>query len=128
MSVRATRWYSVVAVGLFGVAALVLSVWLGGLIRNPAWTSYVAVFSGAAIGALVYGLFGFLSGVVWPSTSWKWGIILSGPLILILGFSLAFAGYLGVFVRKDLPVLVACVAAGCAGARLGSRATERRGA
>ena len=68
---------------------------------------------------LVYGLAGTLLGFIWPK-GWRWGIWLSLPLWLFLGVSVMGAGYINVFLTKDLPLLLLALISSCAGAYLGT--------
>ena len=73
---------------------------------------------------LVFGLAGTLVGFIWPK-GWRWGIWLSLPIWLMVGVSVMFAGYINVFLTKDLPLLLVVLISSCAGAYLGTRLKSR---
>ncbi len=67
---------------------------------------------------LVYFVGGSLFGFFWPNESWRWGVWIVGPMIFFLLLSVAFAGQVEVFLKKDLPVLLMAIVAACLGAFL----------
>ena len=73
--------------------------------------------------AAIYLFFGIVVGLLWPMGSWKWGLWLSTPFFFIIGLSVLFTGPgpVGVFLQKDLPVLITIVITGCLGGLVGSR-------
>lgn len=75
----------------------------------------------ASIAGAVYAILGSVTGFVWPLPSWRWGLWMAAPVLVLVGLSVAFAGYVGIFLSKDLPLLVAVVFGGSLGAVLGGR-------
>ena len=73
------------------------------------------------INAAIYLFFGVVVGLLWPMGSWRLGLWLSTPIVVLLVLSLLFAGYGDVFLRKDLPVLIPIVTTACLGGIIGSR-------
>ena len=55
---------------------------------------------------LVYFSIGSLFGFLWPKESWRWGLWITGPMIVLVALSVLFAGQLDVFLKKDLPLLL----------------------
>ena len=60
------------------------------------------------------GLFGFLS----PKESWRWGLWIVGPMVVLLVLSVGFAGQLEMFLKKDLPILLLALISACLGSFL----------
>jgi len=54
---------------------------------------------------LVAGAFGFF----WPGESWRWGIWIVGPSFCLTILSIAFAGQVEIFIKKDLPVFLIAI-------------------
>ncbi|MES2649084.1 MAG: hypothetical protein V4717_19560 [Bacteroidota bacterium] len=75
---------------------------------------------------LVYFVGGSLFGFFWPKASWRWGVWIMGPMIFFLLLSVAFAGQVEVFLKKDLPVLIMAIVATCLGAFLFARFKQSR--
>lgn len=67
------------------------------------WTSIVYF-----IGAGIIGLF-------WPYRSWKWGLWMTVPILVLALLSVFFVGGLDVFIQKDLPRLLMVLVAACLG-------------
>ncbi len=65
--------------------------------------------------ALVYLFGGGLFGYFWPEKSWRWGFWIAVPITTLLGLSLLFAGQPDMFMKKDLPLLLLIITAGCFG-------------
>lgn len=74
------------------------------------------------IGFLIGGLFGFF----WPKISWIWGLWIMCPILILLSFSVLFAGNLEVFLEKDLPVSEISFLSACLGSYVFSRWKVRR--
>ncbi len=68
------------------------------------------------------GLFGFL----WPKESWRWGIWITGPMIVLTVLSVLFAGQVEMFLEKDLPILLLAIIATCLGSFLFAEFKNRR--
>jgi len=73
------------------------------------------------LNAAIYLFIGIVVGLLWPMGSWRLGVWLSIPIVILMVLSLFFAGYVDVFLRKDLPVLIPIVTTACLGGIVGSR-------
>lgn len=69
----------------------------------------------ALIPAVVFLISGLTFGFIWPLKSWKWGLWLAGPLILLITLSVLFAGRLDAFFKYDLPIILLAVSMACLG-------------
>jgi hypothetical protein len=67
---------------------------------------------------LIYLLGGSLFGFLWPKESWRWGIWIAGPMVVLIGLSVLFAGQLEMFLKKDLPILLLAISSACLGSFL----------
>lgn len=67
---------------------------------------------------LIYFFGGSLFGFLWPKESWRWGIWIVGPMIVLIGLSVLFAGKLEMFLKKDLPILLVAIISACLGSFL----------
>ena len=67
---------------------------------------------------LIYFFGGSLLGFLWPKVSWRWGIWIAGPMIVLIGLSVLFAGQFEIFLKKDLPVLLLAIISACSGSFL----------
>ncbi len=67
---------------------------------------------------LIYFFGGSLFGFLWPKESWRWGIWIAGPMIVLLGLSVLFAGQFEIFLKKDLPILLLAIISACFGSFL----------
>lgn len=65
--------------------------------------------------AIVFLIAGGLFGFLWPIETWRWGLWIAGPMVVLLGLSVLFAGQLDVFLKKDLPPLLISMIAACLG-------------
>ena len=70
---------------------------------------------------LIYFLCGSVFGFLWPVNSWRWGIWIAGPAIVLIGLSVLFAGYVEMFLKKDLPILLVAIISSCLGSLIFSR-------
>ena len=69
----------------------------------------------------IFGVLGFLLGVVWPNGRWRWGLWLIAPGLLLVTLGVISSRNFGRFFGDDLPFLVCgCIAAGLGGV-LGAR-------
>lgn len=66
----------------------------------------------------VYFVTGSLFGFLWPKESWRWGLWITGPMIVLVGLSVLFAGNLEIFLQKDLPILFLGLISTCLGSLL----------
>ena len=73
------------------------------------------------LNAAIYLFIGIVVGLLWPMGSWRLGVWLSIPIVILMVLSLFFTGYVDVFLRKDLPVLIPIVTTACLGGIVGSR-------
>lgn len=64
---------------------------------------------------IIFLLLGSLFGFLWPNESWRWGLWIAGPWVVLLGLSVLFAGQLDSFLKNDLPVLLLATTAACSG-------------
>ena len=46
---------------------------------------------------LIYLFGGSLFGFLWPKESWRWGIWIVGPMVVLIGLSVLFAGQFDIF-------------------------------
>ena len=112
MSKQSPRYAYVITLG-FGILAIIISIMLTSI--------EMSFFQSILRNAAIYLFFGIVVGLLWPIGSWKWGLWLSIPIVFLIGLSVLFAGYVGVFLQKDLPVLITIVITGCLGGLVGSR-------
>lgn len=75
---------------------------------------------------LVYAVVGGAFGFFQPKESWRWGLWIAGPMTLLTGFSVLFAGQVDIFLEKDLPILLVAMAGACAGSLVTSRLKRRK--
>lgn len=107
-----------VALALGVGVAIATLLWAVGVVSMPL---RIAVFSGAfAVPAFVAAWFS-------PGAGWKWGGLLCLPFLALMLLSLAFAGYLEVFVRHDLPIVVAVVGGAVGAAFVGAKVSPKAG-
>ena len=94
-----TRFPTLLAMA-FGLGAPLIP----GFFSLGIWTSIIYF-----IGAGVMGLF-------WPYKSWKWGLWMTVPILVLALLSVVFVGGYDAFIKNDLPRLMIIVVAACAGA------------
>lgn len=58
---------------------------------------------------IIYFICGSLFGFLWPKESWRWGIWITGPTIVLIVLSVLFAGQVKMFLKKDLPILLLAI-------------------
>ncbi len=75
---------------------------------------------------IVLFIVGLILGFVWPEKSWRWGVWICVPIILLVGLSVLFAGNVDAFLKKDLPVMLVAFVASCVGGFLGARFKQRK--
>ncbi len=73
------------------------------------------------VNAFFYFVAGGIGGYWWPLVSWRFGLWMVLPVLALTGLSVLFAGQIDVFLEKDLPLLLA----GLAAASLGGFAAAR---
>jgi hypothetical protein len=78
------------------------------------------------IHGLIYFFGGSLFGFLWPKESWRWGIWITGPMIVLIMLSVLFAGQVGMFLKKDLPILLLAIISTCLGSFLLARFKNKR--
>jgi len=77
---------------------------------------------------MVYLILGGIFGFLWPYLSWRWGLWIAGPMLVLLSLSVLFAGQLDVFFKKDLPLLLLGIIAACVGSYITSWYKKRQNA
>ena len=97
----------------FGIIAFSISTMLTSI--------KMSLFQSILLYVAIYLFFGIVVGLLWSMISWKCGLWLSIPAVFLVGLSVLFAGYVGVFLQKDLPKLIAIVISGGLGGLVGSR-------
>jgi hypothetical protein len=75
---------------------------------------------------IIYLFGGSLFGFLWPKESWRWGVWIVGPIIVLMGLSVLFAGQLDIFLNKDLPILLFSMICACSGSLLLARFKNSR--
>ena len=70
---------------------------------------------------IIYFICGSLFGYLWPKESWRWGIWITGPMIVLIMLSVLFAGQVEMFLKKDLPLLLLAIISTCLGSFLLAR-------
>ena len=118
MSKHPPPYAYVLTVG-FGILAFIISIMLPSVVLPSVGMAFS--FQKILLDVAVYLSFGIVVGLLWPMLSWKCGIWLAVPWVLLIGFSVLFAGYVGVFLQKDLPFLIAILISGGLGGLIGSR-------
>ena len=111
---KPTRIFYVLAV-ISGVTVFVLASFLH---LGPGLTFFVIVDAGSSLVAIIFGYF-------WPSQSWRWGLWVLSPFLVMMGLSIAFSG-LGPHILKDLSITAVAALVSCAGGILGALLKERR--
>jgi hypothetical protein len=71
--------------------------------------------------ALINLAFGFILGFIWSTESLRWGLLISAPMIVLVGFSVAFAGNIEIFLQKDLLLMILAFISACLGNLAGAR-------
>ena len=112
VSNKSPRYAYVITLG-FGILAVIISMMLSSI--------EMSFFESILRSVAIYLFFGTVVGLLWPIGSWKWGLWLSIPIVFLIGLSVLFAGNVGIFLKKDLPVLIAIVTSGGHGGLVGSR-------
>jgi hypothetical protein len=75
---------------------------------------------------IVLFIVGLIFGFAWPKKSWRWGLRICSPAIILIGFSLVFAGNLTAFLKYDLPILLVGLIAASSGSFIGAWLKRRR--
>jgi len=76
--------------------------------------------------AIYFFISGSLMGLLSPKESWRWGIWLCGPILVLTGLSVLFAGNIDMFLKKDIPLLLLAFLLACLGAFIFSRIRNRQ--
>ena len=69
--------------------------------------------------ATIYSFIGLVIGLLWPLGSWRWGLWLSIPIVLLIKLSILFAGNTHIYLEKDLLLLLTIIVSGFLGSLLG---------
>jgi len=69
---------------------------------------------------------GLIAGYLSPERSWRWGLWICGPLLVLLLISIAFSGNINAFLEKDLPLVLVSITAACIGGFAGARIKKKR--
>ena len=85
---------------------------------GPGLSFFIIVDAGSSLAAIIFGYF-------WPSQSWRWGLWVLSPLLVMMLLSIAFAG-LGSHILKDILITAIAVLVSCTGGILGAWFKERR--
>ena len=95
--------------------------------KHPHYRNVLAIFIGIIlmvipniepfpfILGLLYFTCGAIFGFFWPKKSWRWGLWIAGPLLLLMLFSIAFAGLPKVFIQDIMVIIVPIIAASFGG-------------
>ncbi len=108
-------------------------------LRNPKIPYIIAIIAGLISPAIPHmGLYpmipiavyffiiGSLMGLLSPKQSWRWGIWLCGPILVLTGLSVLFAGNIDIFLKKDIPLLLLAFLLASLGALIFSRIKKRQ--
>ncbi len=79
------------------------------------------ISSSPIIPGLIYFIGGGLLGFLWPKEFWRASIIIVLPLIALVVLSVLFVGEFGMFIKKDLPVILIAIISAFSGSILLSR-------
>ena len=112
MSAQSPRYAYVITLGL-GILAFFVSTKMTSV--------ELSLLKSILINSAIYLFFGILVGLLWPMGSWRLAVWLSIPIVFLMMLSPLFAGYVDVFLRKDLPVLITIGTTACLGGTIGSR-------
>jgi hypothetical protein len=109
-----TRWWHGYAMSaMIGVVLIPLSLLLdprdGSLIKS------------LLCSAALYFTFSLVAGALTPGGAWRVGLFVGAPLVLFVGTMVFLVTREEVFVRRDLPVIAASLAAAVSGGWIGSR-------
>jgi hypothetical protein len=75
---------------------------------------------------VIYFLAGTVFGYVWPKESWRWGLWIAGPAVVLIGLSVVFGGQFEMFLKKDLPILLVALLSSCLGSFISAWARQTR--
>ena len=75
---------------------------------------------------IVLFIVGLIFGFAWPKKSWRWGLWICSPGIILIGFSVVFAGNLTAFIKYDLPILLVGLTTASSGSFIGAWLKRRR--
>lgn len=105
------------------IIALVLGI--GVMVPVLLGTTNISLSLKITVFAAAFALPAFVAAWVAPRGGWKWGLLLVTPFLALMLLSLAFAGYLEVFIQRDLPLVSAAAGGAIGGAFLGARCSPR---
>lgn len=77
------------------------------------------------VGIILF-LVSLVVGFVWPQKSWRWGLWIAGPIIILIGFSMLFTGNISSFLKFDLPLIIIGLLAASCGSFIGAWLKKRR--
>ena len=108
MKKKRTPVYAYFIVVGFGVIAMFLSI---AFVPDGPLAMEILTQLGIVI------IFGIIAGLLWPLFSWKWGLLITSPILLFFAVTIMIAAPLSF---KDVVVIFSSVAFACIGGRLGS--------
>ncbi len=73
------------------------------------------------ISTAIFGAAGLLLGTLWPGGTWRWGLWVVAPGLLLVTIGLISSGQFGTFFGDDLPFLGSGLVAACLGGLIGAR-------
>ena len=79
-----------------------------------------------AVVGIVFLAIGLVFGLAWPWKSWRWGLWICAPLVILLMLSVAFAGNVTAFLKYDLSIVLISLPAACLGSFIGAWLRKRR--
>ncbi|NJN64256.1 MAG: hypothetical protein HC882_04835 [Acidobacteria bacterium] len=117
---------STLTVLALGIAALVAGFIDNRYFHGASRGGIDAVVRMLAAFGLPYAIAGLVAGALWPDRAPRHALLLLSPLLYLLGASVLFAGYLGEFVTRDLPVAAILLVIAFGAAWLGGLLRQRR--
>jgi hypothetical protein len=77
------------------------------------------------ISTVIFGVAGLLLGMVWPGGSWRWGLWVVAPGLLLVTVGVITSGEFASFFGDDLPYLALGLVGASLGGRIGARLRGR---
>ena len=84
-------------------------------LESPSFTTAIL------ISTAIFGAAGLLIGILWPGGTWRWGLWVVAPGLLLVTIGLISSGEFASYFRDDLPFLASGLVAACLGGFLGAR-------